>query len=164
MYGGGNLWAKYAGIPFVFIVIPVRSFWRGRRRRRPHRWHVWQSELSGELRELSGELIEIRLARCRSYTKSPILKAGYDAAASLQVLIIAFDKYFSRSRETNVPVICPYDHADPCVPVFHGLCIDEQKAANDAERANSVIEWIIVPRHARVACCSMELFVSEVEL
>lgn len=138
MYVGGDLWAKYAGIPFVFLVIAISSFWRRRRRRCRHRITVWR-------RASTGVHNIIRPPRLPPYAKSATLKAGYDAVASLQKLIIAFDKYFSSSCTTKVPITRnPYERADPCVRGWHCLRIGEQKAAKDHERMHSVVDWITV--------------------
>lgn len=106
----------------------------------------------------------IRPHRLPPYIKRTVLEAGYDAVTSLHVLIIAFNKYFNRSCTIKGPIIRPYDYANPCVLVFHCLCVDEQEAANYAQRMNTVIEVIIVCRRPRVACSWIDLVVSEVEL
>lgn len=58
--------------------------------------------------ELLGVVIEMGLWRFPLYIKNAILKARYDAGASLEVLIIAFNKDFNRSpTTTTVPTIHP---------------------------------------------------------
>lgn len=157
MYGGRCLWAKYAGMRFVFLVVHWGSFWRARRSRRRHRVNMWWGESTGVINEIWSH-------RLPPSIKSAILEAGYDAVASLHVLIIAFNKYFNRSSIIRSPIIQPYDYANSCVLVFHCLCIDEQKATNYAKRMNGVIDSVIVCPHPRVACFWIDLVKLQVEL